>query len=55
MEKVSDALIASTFQKVKDVEIFSLKAYMERTRGVETSTQGILMDVLLICLFLFLI
>ncbi|GAA5354419.1 hypothetical protein BOVMAS12_16880 [Streptococcus uberis] len=45
MEKVSDALIASTFQKVKDVDIFSLKAYMERTRGVETSTQGILMDV----------
>lgn len=45
MEKVSDALIASTFQKVKDVEIFSLKAYMKRTRGVETSTQGILMDV----------
>lgn len=45
MEKVSDALIASTFQKVKDVDIFSLKAYIEKTQGVETGAQGILLDV----------
>lgn len=38
MEKVSDALIASTFQKVKDVDIFSLKAYMERTDSLSAST-----------------
>ena len=45
MEKVSDALIASTFQKVKDVDIFSLKAYMEATRGAETGVQAILLDI----------
>lgn len=38
MEKVSDALIASTFQKVKDVDIFSLNAYMERTDSLSAST-----------------
>lgn len=38
MEKVSDALIASTFQKVKDVDIFSLKAYMEKTDNLSAGT-----------------
>lgn len=47
MEKVSDALIASTFQKVKDVDIFSLKAYMEETNDLSASTgiQVVLTDI----------
>lgn len=45
MDKINDALIASTFAKVKDVDIFALKAYMEQTRGAETGAQGVLLDV----------
>ncbi len=45
MEKVSDALISSTFQKVKDVDIFSLKAYVEKTQGAETGVQAVLLDI----------
>ncbi|MFQ8259104.1 hypothetical protein ACTQM7_08375 [Streptococcus pyogenes] len=39
MDKIDDGLIASTFQKVKDVDIFALKAYMESTEGLETGLQ----------------
>jgi len=45
LDKINDALIASTFAKVKDVDIFALKAYMEQTRGAETGAQGVLLDV----------
>ncbi|WP_192804324.1 hypothetical protein, partial [Streptococcus agalactiae] len=45
MDKIDDGLIASTFAKVKDVDIFALKAYMEITHGAETGAQSILLDV----------
>lgn len=47
MDKINDALIASTFAKVKDVDIFALKAYMEKTNDLSagTGTQVILTDV----------
>ncbi|MDE7523536.1 hypothetical protein LZ109_01135, partial [Streptococcus agalactiae] len=46
MDKIDDGLIASTFAKVKDVDIFALKAYMEITHGAETGAPSILLDVL---------
>lgn len=45
MDKIDDGLIASTFQKVKDVDIFALKAYMESTEGLETGLQVTLTDI----------
>ncbi|MGT2888368.1 hypothetical protein N1496_07330 [Streptococcus didelphis] len=39
MDKINDTLIASTFQKVKDVDIFSLKAYMEQTNEMSVGTE----------------
>lgn len=45
MDKIDEGLIASTFQKVKDVDIFALKAYMERTEAIETGLQVTLTDI----------
>ncbi|MGX9844714.1 hypothetical protein ACR3IL_05435 [Streptococcus iniae] len=45
MEKINESLIASTFEKVKDVDIFSFKAYIEKTESVGTGAQGILLDI----------
>lgn len=45
MDKLNDALIASTFDKIKQVDIFAFKAYMERTKGVETSVSVVLVDI----------
>ncbi|ESR10134.1 hypothetical protein DIX60_01405 [Streptococcus iniae] len=38
MDKINDGLIASTFAKVKDVDIFALKAYMEKTNDWSAGT-----------------
>ncbi|HEL0663237.1 TPA: hypothetical protein TUW64_000973 [Streptococcus equi subsp. zooepidemicus] len=45
MDKIDEGLIASTFQKVKDVDIFAFKAYMERTEALETGLQVTLTDI----------
>lgn len=46
MNKIDDTLIASTFQKVKNSDIFAFKAYIEPTATVnQSSVWAMLTDI----------